>query len=370
MSDYKFHEFADKFRLMNNEEFEGLKEDIRKNGLLNTICIFNGKILDGRNRYNACKELKISPKYYQFKGTEEEAFYFVISLNLTRRHLNPAERAEIGLIVLEWEEAWAKERQLSQLENVKENIVRTSDVLTTNNKNRGKALEIASKKIGVGRETLQTAKKVQEINDPEINKKWKQAKEGKTTIKSVKVAIIKKENKEKPTPKLPQEKYNVIYADPPWEYNFSETPTRALENQYPTMELSEIKKLKIPSADNSILFLWCPAPKLYPEGMEVIKAWGFIYKTCMVWVKDRIGMGYYARNRHELLLIATKGSPGVPEPSNRPDSVIEAPRTEHSKKPEIMYELIEQMYPHGKYLELFARNKRGNWKSWGNEVKD
>lgn len=117
------------------------------------------------------------------------------------------------------------------------------------------------------------------------------------------------------------------------------------------------------------MFLWVTSPKL-EEGLIVLNAWGFEYKTSMVWVKDKIGMGYYVRGRHEFLLIGTKGNPLKPEPENRFDSVIAAPRTEHSKKPSEVYERIEKMYPNGKYLELFARNERKNWKSWGNEVKD
>lgn len=357
--------------MMNEIEYEGFKNDIKKYGLLSTLILFQGKILDGRNRYNACKELNIEPKYVQFKGNEKDAFYYVISENLHRRHLTSAERADIALIVLDYEEEQAKKRMKEaqhKLPEPQEQIpVGTSDVPTDTKKREPRAITIASKKTGVGRETLRTAKKVRDLNNPIITKKWEQAKQGKSTIKSVKVAIQKEINKDKPTPKLPEDKYDIIYGDPPWEYHFSETPTRALENQYPTMKLKDICNLKIPSAKNAILFLWCTSPKLIPEGVEVIKSWGFTYKTSMVWVKDKIGMGYYARSRHEYLLIATKGKPGTPEPSNRPDSVINAPRTEHSKKPDL-YEMIERMYPNRKYLELFARNKRKGWTSWGNEI--
>jgi N6-adenosine-specific RNA methylase IME4 len=85
-------------------------------------------------------------------------------------------------------------------------------------------------------------------------------------------------------------------------------------------------------------------------------------------VKDKIGMGYYARQRHELLLVATKGAPGVPMPEDRYDSVIEAPRGQHSEKPHIVYDMLEAMYPTFRKLELFARNSRDTWHSWGNEV--
>ncbi len=97
-------------------------------------------------------------------------------------------------------------------------------------------------------------------------------------------------------------------------------------------------------------------------------SWGFTYKTCMIWAKDRIGMGYYARQRHEILLIATQGSPGTPSETDRPDSVIDAAREEHSRKPVVFYETIETMYPKAEKLELFCREPRDGWTAWGNEV--
>lgn len=177
---------------------------------------------------------------------------------------------------------------------------------------------------------------------------------------------IKKANYKDPPPMVDGE-YSVILADPPWMYDFSLSDTRRIDNQYPEMELADIFELQIPAAKDSVLFMWATSPKLL-EAMEVIMQWDFVYKTCMVWEKDRIGMGYYARQKHEMLLIATKGSPALPEPGDRPESVIHAPRREHSRKPDEVYGIIETMYPRGQYLELFARNKRDNWKSWGNEA--
>lgn len=186
------------------------------------------------------------------------------------------------------------------------------------------------------------------------------------------LAFWKQENeiledwKQKVVP-IPKGDFDIIYADPPWRYDFSKTKNRDIENKYPTMELSDICKLKIPSAENSVLYLWGTAPKLL-EAVEVIKAWGFEYKTQMIWDKLRIGMGYYARGRHEILFIATKGTPGVPDKNNRPDSIITQARDKHSQKPHIVYEIIENGYPNKKYLELFARNTRKGWASWGNQV--
>jgi N6-adenosine-specific RNA methylase IME4 len=171
----------------------------------------------------------------------------------------------------------------------------------------------------------------------------------------------------------PAGKYSVIYADPPWRYEYPPigSSSRSIENHYPTLSIEEICALPVPelAADNAILFLWATAPKL-AECFTVISEWGFLYRTCMVWVKDKIGMGYHARNRHEILLIAKRGELAPPQPSDRPDSVVEAPRLEHSAKPLIFYDLIEQMYPGLPKVELFSRTPREGWVSWGNQATD
>jgi len=189
---------------------------------------------------------------------------------------------------------------------------------------------------------------------------------GERSIRKVKTEVERKIARKR-APELPEGKFDVILADPPWEYEFAVSDSRRVENKYPTMKLEDICSLKIPAAENSILFLWAPAPKL-PEALQVLREWGFDYKTCMVWVKDKVGMGYYARSRHELILIGTKGEMHPPDPDRRPDSVIIAPRKEHSSKPEELYEIVERMYPKARYLELFARRARPGWESWGVEI--
>ena len=99
-------------------------------------------------------------------------------------------------------------------------------------------------------------------------------------------------------------------------------------------------------------------------------AWGFEYKTNLVWIKPSIGLGTWVRNRHELLLVGRRGSFPKPEPEDLPDSAIEAPRGGHSEKPGSVYELLERMYPQASKLELFARGiPRAGWAAWGNQVE-
>src|SRR5262245_56059632 len=131
-------------------------------------------------------------------------------------------------------------------------------------------------------------------------------------------------------------RYAVIYADPPWHfevYNEESGIEHAAANHYSTMSLDEIRALPIPSlaSPDAALFMWTTVPHLR-ESFQVLDAWGFEYKTNIVWVKDKIGLGYFVRNQHELLLVATQGDMPSPSPANRPPSVISAPRREHSRK--------------------------------------
>jgi N6-adenosine-specific RNA methylase IME4 len=173
----------------------------------------------------------------------------------------------------------------------------------------------------------------------------------------------------RPAPPLPVGEYRLIYADPPWRYEHIETESRAIENQYPTMSLDEICALKVPAAEDAVLFLWTTSPKL-AEALQVIEAWQFSYRTCAVWDKERMGMGYYFRQQHELLLVAARGSLPVPEPSARVSSVIRVRRGVHSRKPVEVIQMLEAMYPtfteHDR-IELFTRAPRAGWSAWGNE---
>ena len=170
---------------------------------------------------------------------------------------------------------------------------------------------------------------------------------------------------------FPDGQFPIVYADPPWRY---ENPpiggsNRSIENHYPTMTLEEICDLPVPkiAADSAILYLWATAPKL-AECFQVIDAWGFTYRTNIVWVKDKIGMGYHARSQHELLLIAKRGQLPPPAPHDRVSSVVYADRGEHSEKPDAFYELIERWYPTLPKTDLFSRQRRPGWTPWGNQV--
>ncbi len=163
-------------------------------------------------------------------------------------------------------------------------------------------------------------------------------------------------------------KNKILYIDPPWrDKNLSlRTPSRRIENHYPTMCLEDIKNYDIPEVDNGFLFLWSTAPKL-PEAIEVMKAWGFDYRTCMIWDKEIIGTGFYCRNQHELLLIGRKGKVKCPDPHILVSSVYRERRREHSRKPSYFRNMIDKYYPDAEKIELFAREKPVGWEIETNE---
>ena len=173
-------------------------------------------------------------------------------------------------------------------------------------------------------------------------------------------------------------KYSVIYADPPWSYKVwsDKGKGRSAENHYPTMLKSDIQKLQIDkiSAKDSVLFLWVTAPCLI-EGIELISAWGFTYKTvAFTWVKRNkksdgifMGMGYYTRSNAEYCLLATKGKV-LERKSHSISSVIISHIERHSQKPNETREKIVKLFGEIPRIELFARQQASGWDSWGNEL--
>ena len=139
----------------------------------------------------------------------------------------------------------------------------------------------------------------------------------------------------------------------------------------PTERIAALPIAKSADAAGAVLYLWATAPCL-PAALEVMRAWGFAYKSHLVWDKERAGLGYWARNRHELLLIGTIADVPAPMQESRIESVVSIKRSQrHSEKPREFYQVIEANHPHaGRKLELFVRGPaRAGWEAWGNEAE-
>lgn len=176
--------------------------------------------------------------------------------------------------------------------------------------------------------------------------------------------------------------YQVILADPPWKYNSRANHKTRFRGgacgHYDLMSTKDICNLlvgELADPNGCVLFLWATFPML-EDALEVIKAWGFEYKTVgFTWCKLNpksltpfFGVGFYTKSNAEICLLATKG-PVMKPVVNTVSSLILSPRREHSRKPDEQYERIEAMYPIAKKLELFARQKRSGWASWGNQIE-
>lgn len=172
--------------------------------------------------------------------------------------------------------------------------------------------------------------------------------------------------------------YGTILIDPPWQFQNRTgkvAPEHRRLSRYSTMGIEEIKALNLGqyTASKSHLYLWCPNA-LLPEGLDVMKAWGFEYKTNIVWYKTRKdggpdgrGVGFYFRNVTELLLFGIKGKIRTLDPGRSQVNVIVERKREHSRKPDSVYEIIESCSP-ADYLEIFARQRREGWDALGDEV--
>lgn len=173
--------------------------------------------------------------------------------------------------------------------------------------------------------------------------------------------------------------YGAILADPPWQFQNRTgkiAPEHKRLSRYPTLTLQEIKDIPVATvaADKSHLYLWVPNA-LLKEGLEVMEAWGFEYKTNLVWHKvrkdgepDGRGVGFYFRNTTELVLFGTRGKLRTLNPGRTQVNILKTAKREHSRKPDELYPIIEACSP-GPYLELFARGQRPNWDQWGNQVE-
>jgi N6-adenosine-specific RNA methylase IME4/ParB-like chromosome segregation protein Spo0J len=186
--------------------------------------------------------------------------------------------------------------------------------------------------------------------------------------KRIEVENMDAELREKTETEIPSALPNLILADPPWRYDFAETDNRQIENQYPSATVDEIIGMLPEIQPDCVLFLWATVAKLR-EAFDVLDGWGFEYKTHAVWDKEKIGMGYWFRGQHELLIVATKGKFSPPEQENRRSSVFREARGKHSQKPECVYKWIEESFPDANKLEMFCRSPRDGWETFGNESK-
>jgi len=373
MNDLEFHEIANIFPLIRGDEFVELKADIKANGLIEKIWLYEDKILDGRNRYRACQEVGEQPVMQQYAG--DNPVGFVISLNACRRHLNPSQKATASVKALPMFEAEAKKRQVRSAANRAGNNLVPASLREQENRKESEASEQAAKATGASARYVQEAKKILKESPDDFDA----INDGTTTIQKVKakiktaarIADIASQEKEIVETALPvtARKYHVISIDPPWPYEGGSKTSfdpdgRRVANPYPEMSIEAIKEIALPVNDDAILWLWT-THKFLPDSFEILKAWGFDYRATMVWDKESIGMGHWLRMQCEFCLLATKGSP-VWSNTNQRD-IIAAARREHSRKPDEFFKMVDNICV-GAKLEYFSREQREGWDVFGNDT--
>ncbi len=375
------HPAAELFPLLSGLEAEALAKDIREFGQHQPITIYQGQILDGRNRYEACLRLGIEPRTTEYIGADPVGF--VISMNLMRRHLDESQRAMVAARAADMRSGartdlapigGRSQADAARLLNVGERSVeRAAKVMSTGVPELAAAVDAGEIAVStaalIAEEPADVQQEIVAKGEKEIIAAARRIRERKSGERRAQRIVLLEQAARGNVPLDLPSRAAVVLADPPWRYATPISDGRRIENHYPTMSLDEICAVPISNVitEDCLLCLWATNPLLL-EALKVIEAWGFTYRANLVWVKDKIGMGKRVRQRHELLLLATRGSFPAPGPAEMPESVIEAPRTEHSAKPVEAYEIIERQYPSLPKLELFARSSRAGWMQWGNQL--
>lgn len=396
-------EFKDLIPALTEEEYKQLEANILSEGIRDSLLVWNGILIDGHNRYEIATKHGLSYDVQEKEFADRaEAERWIILNQFGRRNLSAYDRSVLALKLKPIIEAKAKKNlvthtkegyqglQISaKADNEEKQGCQKSDkadVVVAPKKPIDTKKEIA-KVAGVSHDTIAKVEKIQAKATPEIKKA---VKSGEMSINQAYQATRREEKKAEVKKRIddyakvqtgvvdivaPKKKYNIIYADPPWKHDAWAAGNKAPNLHYPTMTTEEISALPISElADNDCaLFLWATYPHL-PEALQVIKAWGFDYSTAaFVWVKKNktadtpfFGCGAWTRANSEICLLATRGHVQRLDPSI--SQIIEAPIEEHSKKPDIVRELIERLVGKLPRIELFCRHPAVGWDIWGNEA--
>jgi len=400
----EFHPIASIFPLMEGTEFELLVEDVRDNGLRESIWLYEGKVLDGRNRVRACAKAGVTVPTRQFTGSLPEALAFVWSENVTRRHLDSGQIAGAEAKREKLHTAYAAQVQRMKDEATAKQRRGTDSTGKAGGRGKKKnlgglvseglgdwpchhcggshpvggpnpchdpelrrTLTARARAVGTNRRYLEAAKRFLE----EAPDRLEEVMSGKKKMSQV-IREVNHEARRAKIAALPKGRFRVIYADPPWSYGSGGAGIDQYgpaQRHYPAMTIAELCAMDVRNIahDDAVLFLWVTSPML-AECWPVIKAWGFIYKASFVWDKVKHNYGHYNSVRHEFLLVCTRGT-CTPDTKKLYDSVLTEERSEaHSEKPECIRTMIDTLYTTGSRLELFARKAAKGWKAYGTDV--
>lgn len=395
-----FHEFASIVPMLEGAERDEFNEDVRRNRLRQKIDILDDQILDGRNRYVAALAAGLlepdnawqdRPSLFRrfLPEIDGDPLAYVISQNISRRHLNESQRAMAAARIAKMPAhrpaaagddksanlpTYSQPQAAAQL-NVSPRLVRSARAVQQN------AEPELSLAVDQGRITVTAAASAAKLA-PETQRRI--AELAATDKPNVVRTVLKQETRaareRNPDLQAPEGKFGVIVEDFEWDYEVRSRETgmdRHAANHYETADDAHTPEEIVArtaarfacAADNCVLWQWVPAPHL-AIGLKVMELRGFKYVSNYVWRKPTIITGWWARFKHEHLLIGVKGSVPCPAPGTQWDSDIEAALGKHSAKPELFLEMIEQYFPTWRKIELNRRGPaRPGWSAWGNEAE-
>lgn len=404
----KFHPLANLFPMMADREQDELGEDMAAQGQLETVKLHRGMILDGRNRYTQLTRRGLPVRAEVFEGTDRDALNWVISKNLKRRHLSESQRAMVAakLATLKL----GDNQHTGQAAPIGAGSDLLADVAPPAAPTEPSAIVSqteAADMMNVGRRSVQRAAVVEEQGAAELKHAVETGKVAVSTAAEIAEALpaeeqrqvaamseaeillkakeIRKEKNDKRraervekirekaagnTELSTAKKFPVIYMDPPTKFAAGDSD-RSTENHYPTMTEEEIAQLPISdlALEDAVLFIWTTVPWLR-KTIRLLEGWGFEYVSEFVWDKELMSTGFWNRNVHESLLIATRGKIPAPDPSVLERSLYSEERTRHSAKPEKFRQIISRYYPDLPKVELFPRGDLPEgWHGWGNEAR-
>jgi N6-adenosine-specific RNA methylase IME4 len=364
----RVHEAAEFWPLLAGAELSMIVESMRKNGFDKSkpVLLWHGQVLDGRNRLAAAKLADVDVPTKELPS-DSDPFIESWKHNGARRDVPEAQKVAICTQL-----KLASGRRLARDgDNQSQGLGRSADL-------PGRPItqaEIATDSGGSG----PTVKRVLAVlaAAPALFAKIGTGElKANEALRQVKRKKLKGKGSFVP---VGERKYRVLYADPPWKYSDERTgladySSTAAAEHYPTMSVEELvlsaDKVKDISAKDAVFFCWATFP-LLPDALEVVRAWGFIYKTAFVWNKVRPNFGHYHNASAELLLVCTRGS-CTPETDKLEPQVQSIERKgRHSEKPEEFRALIDRLYPSGYRVELFRRGAAPKgWDVAGNEVQE
>jgi len=360
---------------LTTEEYKQLEDNCLEEGIREKIILWNNYIIDGHNRYNIAKQWNLE---YE---TESKNFSSEIDVRIWMRNNQKGRRNLTKAWMIELELGNKEDLIKKGEKNLKTNIG-NGQRLSLNDKGKThNTQEKIAKSAGVSTGMVGMSEVIK-IKNPVL---WEKAKSGEVSVTTAYKEIKKEEKKEKriniikeqiediESGKVPELKglYNVISIDPAWNYEGEnknitsyDANGRRVANPYPEMSTQEIKDIKLPLLNDSVVFLWT-THKFLPDAFDILKNWNLDYKATLVWNKEKIGMGAWFRMQCEFCLVGIKGKPYWDNTTYR--DIINEPRRQHSRKPDAFFDMVDKITL-GRKLEYFSREKREGWDVFGNDV--